>query len=93
MVLLLIHVPPVEGFSVVVEPTQTTDDPVILTAGFECTMMALEDSEEHPVALLVKVNVELPLLIAVTTPALFIVATLGLLLVQVPPDEGLSVVV
>ena len=49
--------------------------------------------EEHPVLLLVKVNVTVPAPIPVTTPPLVTVATAALLLAQVPPVVGDKVVV
>ena len=48
--------------------------------------------DAHP-ALLMKVIIELPAPIPKTTPDGFTIATAILLLVQVPPDEGLSIVV
>jgi hypothetical protein len=47
----------------------------------------------QPVASAVNVNVAVPAADPVTTPDVLTVATVGLLLVQVPPDVGLSVVV
>jgi hypothetical protein len=49
-------------------------------------------AEAHPVLLLVNVNVTVPAPTAVTTPPFVTVATAGLLLAQVPPVVGESVV-
>ena len=50
-------------------------------------------SDEHNVVELIKVNVAEPVLTPVTIPPLVTVATKGLELVQVPPDDGDNVVV
>jgi hypothetical protein len=46
------------------------------------------ESDEHPVKLFVKINLDEPGLNAVTIPALFMDATVLLLLDQVPPEDG-----
>lgn len=86
--LLLAHVPPLVGESVVVEPTQMVVEPVILPAGVLFTVIAGVGAETHPVVVLVKVNIAVPAATAVTTPAFVTVATAGLLLTQVPPEDG-----
>ena len=51
--LLLSHVPPVEGDNVVVEPTQIEEAPVIEAVGLVFTRTELDGFELHPVVLLV----------------------------------------
>ena len=89
-VLLLTHVPPDEGERVVVEPTQTLLLPVMLTFGKALTEKLFEF--EHPVKLLVKVSVTVPAAIPVTTPELSTDANDELLLDQVPPETGVTLV-
>ena len=91
--LLLIQVPPVVGDNVVVAPTQIVLAPVMLTTGNGSTVTAEVVEEQLGAVLLVKVNVAVPADTPVTTPAFVTVATLGLLLAQVPPVMGESVVV
>jgi hypothetical protein len=74
----------------VVEPIQINDAPVIVVAGFESTVIGSVAFETHPVVLSVKVNVAEPIDNPVTSPELFTLATDGLLLDHVPPDEGVS---
>ena len=57
------------------------------TMGVGLTVIALV-TPVHPVVPSVKVKVAFPVETPVTTPALLTVATDGLLLVHVPPDEG-----
>lgn len=90
-VLLLIHVPPVVGDNVVVAPTQTEVEPVILTAGLGLIVIALVGFDVQPVEVFVKVKVTEPAATPVTTPAFVTVATAVLLLTQVPPVVGESV--
>ena len=90
-VLLLIQVPPDVGVSVIVLPTQRLVWGVV-TMGLALTVI-VEVAKLHPVDESVKVNTTLPAVNAVTTPALVMVARDVLLLVQVPPEEGESVVV
>ncbi len=92
-VLLLAHVPPVEGDKVVVAPSQIVDAPVMLTVGLAIMVTALVAFETHPVAVLVKVNVAVPAAIPVTNPTFVTVATDVLLLTHVPPVVGDNVVV
>ena len=91
--LLLDHVPPVVGVRVVVEPTQILLPPEILTTGIALTVTGAVAADTQPVLVLVKVKVAVPAETPVTTPVLVTVATAGLLLVQVPPLVGESVVV
>jgi len=91
--LLLAQVPPVVGDKVVVEPTQISLRPVMLTEGNALTVTAGVGAETHPVLVLVKVKVAVPAAIPSTTPPLVTVATAGLLLTQVPPVVGDKVVV
>lgn len=91
--LLLTHVPPVVGESVVVDPSQIEFEPVILTVGLGFTVTTFVLFEVHPVEVWVKLKVAVPPPTPVTTPALFTVATEGLLLTHVPPVVGLRVVV
>lgn len=88
-----VHVPPVVGDSVVVDPIHTAAVPVIVTVGLGLTVTGPVVLVQ-PVAVFVKVKVAVPVDIAVTTPVVaFTVATAGLLLCQVPPVFGVSVVV
>lgn len=91
--LLLVQVPPEAGDNVVVKPTQIVLTPVIFTTGNAVTDTAGVGKETQPVAVLVKVKVAEPAETPVTKPALFTVATAGLLLAQVPPLVGDKVVV
>ena len=91
--LVLDHVPPEEGESVVIPPIQIKLAPVTPMVGLPLIVTAFEASEVHPVDVLVNVNVVDPAATPVTTPPLVMVATDGLLLVQVPPIEGDKVVV
>ncbi|HMU04274.1 MAG TPA: hypothetical protein PJ990_11645 [Saprospiraceae bacterium] len=50
-------------------------------------------SELQPDTVLVKIKVDCPALIAVTTPALLILAIDGFVLVHVPPEPGKNLVV
>ncbi|MNE04046.1 hypothetical protein D3C87_1040970 [compost metagenome] len=90
--LLLVHVPPEVGESVVVPFTQITLVPVIRTAVFAFTLTAGLGKDAHP-PVLVKVNVAVPGETPFTTPAFVTVATALLLLVHVPPELGDNVVV
>jgi hypothetical protein len=91
--LLLAHVPPVVGDSVVVLPTHTAVAPVIDAIGLALTVMTGVGLDWHPVVLLVKVNVTVPAETPVTTPEFDTVATAVLLLTHVPPVVGERVVV
>ena len=90
---LLAHVPPADGDKVVVEPMQILLCPVILVSGFELTDTLSVGFEVHPVAVSVNVKVATPILTPVTSPELFTEAMDGLLLAQVPPEDGDKVVV
>jgi hypothetical protein len=93
-VLLLAHVPSVVGLAVVVPPIQSdVFDPDIFVVGRAVTVTELVASDGHSVVLFVKVNVAVPPLTPVTTPAFVTVAIDVLLLVHVPPVAGLNVVV
>jgi uncharacterized protein (DUF362 family) len=92
-VLLLVHVPPVVGLSVVVDPSHMVLAPVILTIGFTLTVNGAVATEVHPLLVKVYVNVAVPAETAVIKPALVIVATAVLLLVHEPKVVGLTVVV
>lgn len=89
---LLVHVPPVDGDTKVLLPTHISLLPETITEGLLLTVMSLVGFEAQP-ALLVNVKLALPALTADTIPPLFIVATLALLLVHVPPKVGVSEVV
>jgi hypothetical protein len=91
--LLLAHVPPVLGLSVVVDPSHMVLAPVILTVGFTLTVNGAVATEVHPLLVNVYVNVAVPADTAVIKPALLIVATDVLLLTHVPSVIGLTVVV
>lgn len=91
--LLLVQVPPVVGDNVVVLPIQMLLEPVTLTTGIACMVTAPVGNDIHPVVPCVKVKVAEPAETPVTTPVLDTVATAGLLLAQVPPLLGESVVV
>jgi hypothetical protein len=92
-VLLLTHVPPVVGESVVVVPTHIVVAPVMLTVGLAIMVTADVAFDTQPVVVLVNVKVAEPAATPVTTPALVTVATAVLLLTHVPPVAGESVVV
>lgn len=84
--LLLTHVPPEEGLSVVVLPICMSELPVMETSGSALTVKVLELLQ--PVVLLVNISVAVPDETEVTTPELVTVATEVLLLAQVPPLLG-----
>jgi len=88
--LLLVHVPPVTGDSVIVFPTHTDDGAV--TTGFALTVTEVVVLLQ-PVAVFVKVKLAVPADTPVTTPALVTVAIALLLLVHVPPVTGDKVIV
>jgi hypothetical protein len=93
-VLLLTHVPPVEGVKVSVAPTQSVEvvAGVGVIAGFAFTVTALVVFV-HPVPVCVKVNVTIPAATPITTPAFDTVANAVLLLCHVPPVVGVNVIV
>ena len=65
----------------------------MVTSGPENTFNAVTVLATHPVELLTKVNVVLPVERAVTIPAFVTEAIVGSLLVQIPSEVGDSVVV
>src|SRR5690606_1946441 len=84
--LLLVHVPPDAGDKVCVAFTQILLGKfVIIGKAFIRTLSVVL---LQPIAVLVNVKVTLPCATGVITPALFTVATAGLLLNQVPPVLG-----
>ena len=85
---LLDQVPPVDGDKVVVLPTQILLAPVMLTVGVGLTVTLGVGAELQPLEELVNVNVAVPAVSPVTTPASVILATAGSLLAQVPPEVG-----
>jgi len=88
--LLLTHVPPAPGLAVIVEPMHKAANGV-LTTGSAFTV-SVDVVLLQPVVAFVKVNVTVPAVSPVINPALVMVATVGLLLTQVPPDTGLAVI-
>ena len=88
--LLLVHVPPVVGDNVVVEPSQMVEGPVIVAVGGLSTVTFEVASDAQPVLELVNVKLAVPVLTPVTSPELFTVATAELLLTQLPPEVGES---
>lgn len=86
--LLLIQVPPVDGYKVVVPPIHIEELPTRLTVGLLYTAIFWLFNDTQPVVVSVNLNVTLPLFTAVIMPELLIVATNGLLLSQVPPELG-----
>lgn len=91
--LLLVQVPPAFGSNVVVASTQMVLTPLTLTKGKAFTVTAVVVLLQLGDVFLVKVKVTVPPFTPVTTPALVTVATVGSLLVQVPPLVGDRVVV
>ena len=90
--LLLTQVPPLVGDKVVVSPIQILLDPVMLTTGIALTVTGAVAADVQPDEVSVKVNVAVPPVTPVTTPAFVTVATAGLLLAHVPPVVGDNVV-
>jgi len=87
-VLLLLHVPPVAvSARVIVDPTQTLDDPVIAgTVGNGLTVTAAVTIVVQPKPLVtLYVIVDVPVAAPVTVPVEPTVATTVLLLLHVPP--------
>jgi hypothetical protein len=89
-VLLLVQVPPEVGLTVPAMPMHIEEGAVTVGFGFTVTVVVVL---LQVVVVFVKVNVALPALTPVTRPALVTVATVVLLLVQVPPVVGLNVAV
>lgn len=79
--LLLSHVPPVEGLKFIVAPMQS-ETKGALTVG--CCMSTGTELLLQPVVASVKVKIALPAEIPVARPAFVTVATAGLVLIQVP---------
>jgi hypothetical protein len=90
--LLLAHVPPVVGDSVVVKPAHIVELPVTLIVGKAFTV-TVDVVLVQPVDVCVKVKVTVPAATPVTTPAFVTVALALLLLVHVPPVVGDNVAV
>lgn len=90
--LLLVHVPPTLGESVVALPAHIALLPEMRPVGL--LFIAIDDDgfEAQP-SKLVKIKLALPAKIPVTNPLLDTLATFALLLVQVPPVLGDNVVV
>ena len=88
-VLLLLQVPPVDGVTLAVAPIQTEVAPP--KVGSALTVKALVLLQ--PVTVFVKVSVTAPAETPVTTPLFVTVALPVLLLVQVPPEEGVTLAV
>jgi hypothetical protein len=88
--LLLVQVPPKDGDKVVVAPTQIEVTPVIVAVGLSWTVR-FEVVLLHVVDVLTNVKLTDPMVIGLITPAAVTVATEVLLLVQVPPVDGVSV--
>lgn len=84
--LLLVQVPPDDGPTFIVLPTQTLDGPDKI--GGTLTVIVLV--AVHPVEEDVNVRTTAPEALPVISPALVTEATDGLLLVHVPPVEGLT---
>lgn len=88
------HVPPANDASnEILEDSHTKSGPETVRLGAALTETEAVASDEHNVVELIKVNVAEPVLTPVTIPPLVTVATKGLELVQVPPDDGDNVVV
>ena len=87
--MLLVHVPPVDGVRLRVLPSHTTppEGTVIIGNGFT-VIVPEEILLEHPVIASVNTTVVVPAEIPVTNPVLSIVAIAELLLVHVPPVDG-----
>ena len=82
------HVPPLVGFNVVLDPTHIELAPDMLMTGLAFTVTALVLFETQPVDDSVYLKVAFPCPRPVTTPELDTVATEGLLLTQVPSNDG-----
>lgn len=82
-----VHVPPTDGVSCVVLPTQIVLL-AILTVGLGYMVTFVDGKEAHPVLVCVKVKFTEPADIPVIKPALFIVALVISLEDHDPPDAG-----
>jgi hypothetical protein len=89
----VLHVPPVAGSMDEFSPTHKSVSPFTTMDGFPLTVKVAETLEEQPVALSTKINVTAPAPTPVIIPELVMVATNGLLLIQLPPADGPILVV
>ena len=80
---------PEKVIDVVESPAQTIWSGIGSTVAFEVTVKLL-DVVEQPVAVLVKLKDAIPSAVPVTRPLEEIDAIEGLLVIHVPPNEGLS---
>lgn len=78
------------GDSVVVDPSHMVVAPVMVAVGGLSTVILEVGLEEQPVEVLVKVKLADPVLTPVTLPPFVTEATVGLLLIHVPPEVGES---
>jgi hypothetical protein len=90
--LLDVHVPPVVGVKVVELPAHIVGG-LAVTVGDGTTTKGPDAADEQPVEVCVHTNVTVPVVKPVTNPELLMVATKGLLLAQVPPVDGVKLVV
>jgi hypothetical protein len=90
--LLLAHVPPELGVTVVDPSTQILLNTGLVTVGLAVTV-TVNGSDAHPVTVSVNVNCTVPAATPSTRPALDTVATEALLVAHVPPVVGVNVVV
>ena len=91
--LLLTQVPPVLGVIPMEVPIHTVLKPVSVAMGLALTVTDGVGKLAQPVAVLVNTKFVVPTAIPVTTPLEATVATPVSLLTQVPPEDGVSVVV
>jgi hypothetical protein len=91
-VLVLVHVPPVVGLKVVVDPIHKELGPVKTGFGFGSTNISKVGLVIHD-AVVFNVIVKIPGPLAVTTPLLLTVPMAGLLVCQVPLSEPTKVTV
>ena len=91
--LLLNHVPPEVGLIPELLPKQTDVGPVNVMMGFAFIVTSAVLFDTQPVVEFVNLNVAMPAANPVTKPELFTEAMVGLLLIHVPPVEGLNDVV
>ena len=85
---VLDHCPADVGEILDCSPIQIEVGPIKLMGGSSLTVNGADCAEEHPVTLLVKMNLADPALTAVITPLSCIVATDSFVLAQVPPELG-----
>jgi len=91
--LVLVHVPPVEGDRVVIEPMHIGLLPVRLMTGLALTVIAAVGLEAQPVDDWVNIKPEVPAEIPVTKPELLTEAIWGCVLNQLPLTVGDTIVV